>query len=725
VDAKSWTEQALASLLTLWEPLHHSAWRDSRYRDRAQHEKKSAIPERYYPTATFQAISAFARCGLWLPSARANSKNGYLEACTLRVSGGHKLSTPRDVLVTLLGDAGNDATIKKRVEKSANAEEDEQAKSRFIVTLSRCLVALDDTFRHVERSTLSGYVATLAPALRWATLKLIEPLRDGAGPALLGPEALFHAPFHAPDLVFYVAEGLTARRRLLDLFIQNKSPLDAAPDTKHVEEPIEKLLQSLPDYFTRLSEKMMARRGVPFDADHDVTSLTFAISGLSLLRPSIRRTAFFRACLDTIARAQGNDGCWPAGVSFAYSSRGDSYQTPSVEVALRLADAVFRQAVLISFEVEEIQLIAAVLPVLRKTARYLSETHVRGSGHDTSLTGWSSDRVRWPSFAETWITAFAAQLFHTIWLAERAVARADTLRIYAAEMGTAHSELREADAGDWTEGVVEPDAVLKPAYQLKERFIKPIRRAALQGEYFRRPDEDGVSFILYGPPGSGKTFLLKEFAASLGWPLISLNPGHFIRSGLEMIESTSAKIFADLQALDHAVILLDECDELFRDRAETEQSARSILSFVTACMLPKLQELHDARRVIFVLGTNYLRRIDDAVRRPGRFDAILLLDRPDNQARKVIIERQWPAAATGQVATLTNETIGWMTKDIIRAARRAASGGSKVVGISVTDYRDWCSNDGPEELKASRDTKGERQAVEARWKDVVKACSGA
>jgi len=66
-----------------------------------------------------------------------------------------------------------------------------------------------------------------------------------------------------------------------------------------------------------------------------------------------------------------------------------------------------------------------------------------------------------------------------------------------------------------------------------------------------------------------------------------------------------------------------------------------------------------------------------------------------------------------------------MTKDIIRAARRAASGGSKVVGISVTDYRDWCSNDGPEELKASRDTKGERQAVEARWKDVVKACSGA
>ena len=96
-------------------------------------------------------------------------------------------------------------------------------------------------------------------------------------------------------------------------------------------------------------------------------------------------------------------------------------------------------------------------------------------------------------------------------------------------------------------------------------------------------------------------------AKALGWPLVELSPSHFIKKGLDFIESTSREIFNDLYNLHHAVVFFDECDELFRNRSESGEttSSRTILNFLTASMLPKLQDLHDKQNIIFVLGTNY------------------------------------------------------------------------------------------------------------------------
>lgn len=250
-----------------------------------------------------------------------------------------------------------------------------------------------------------------------------------------------------------------------------------------------------------------------------------------------------------------------------------------------------------------------------------------------------------------------------------------------------------------------------------------------RGSYFLRPAKNGVSFIIYGPPGSGKTYLISQFARALGWPLVSLNPGYFIEEGLESIEAIAGRIFSDLMKLDHAIVFFDECDELFRDRAVSDkEGSRNILSFATASMLPKLQKLHDARKVIFILGTNYVQNIDLAIRRPGRFDAILLLDRPDLAARAAIsndaIARSRHDGQTADGDSLlaeqiARETDGWMIEQIMSySAARAAE--YTPPAPSTSDYADWCTNDGEQEIRAAGVADQVVSQILERWKPHIK-----
>jgi SpoVK/Ycf46/Vps4 family AAA+-type ATPase len=149
-----------------------------------------------------------------------------------------------------------------------------------------------------------------------------------------------------------------------------------------------------------------------------------------------------------------------------------------------------------------------------------------------------------------------------------------------------------------------------------------------------------VSVLLFGPPGTSKTTIVKAVADGLGWPVILLSPGNFIERGLEFIEAQSRAVFDHLLQLSKAVVVFDECDELFRDRApmKSTEQMRGITAFVTASMLPKLQELHDRGRVIFFICTNNFDSMDPAVKRGGRVDHIVGVGPPDLEARRKIIE---------------------------------------------------------------------------------------
>jgi diadenosine tetraphosphate (Ap4A) HIT family hydrolase len=173
---------------------------------------------------------------------------------------------------------------------------------------------------------------------------------------------------------------------------------------------------------------------------------------------------------------------------------------------------------------------------------------------------------------------------------------------------------------------------------LDDEVIRP--RTSSHIPPWRRPK--ATSVLLFGPPGTTKTTIVRAVAEGLGWPLISLSPGNFISDGLEHIEAEASRVFGQIHSLSQAVVLFDECDELFRYREpdRASEQLRGIAAFTTASMLPKLQDLFDRGQVVFFILTNFFRSIDPAIRRSGRIEHIIGVGPPDEEQRLHTIRQQ-------------------------------------------------------------------------------------
>jgi SpoVK/Ycf46/Vps4 family AAA+-type ATPase len=195
---------------------------------------------------------------------------------------------------------------------------------------------------------------------------------------------------------------------------------------------------------------------------------------------------------------------------------------------------------------------------------------------------------------------------------------------------------------------------------------------------------DVVSLLLYGPPGTAKTMMAKALAAELGWPLVILTPSDFLAAGEGAIEARARNVFDAIAKGSRIVYLFDEVDELFLGRhLQTPGKDRSIFTFLTPSFLTKLQDLHDSasqRLFLFVIGTNYVDRIDSAMRRRGRVDREVAVLYPDLESRRAIVReeltkgrgvtptrRQWTnrvAMATGVFSyVMLQELCGWIRKN--------------------------------------------------------------
>lgn len=164
---------------------------------------------------------------------------------------------------------------------------------------------------------------------------------------------------------------------------------------------------------------------------------------------------------------------------------------------------------------------------------------------------------------------------------------------------------------------------------IQSRIIDPVK---VHSEVVR----PARSAILFGPPGTAKTTIVRSLAKELGWPLIELSPGDFCTKGIEGIFARLAEIFGYLFRLKEVVVLFDEIDELVMARdIEKEKFGR----FLTTTMLPWLQQLRDYDRIVFIVNTNHVERYDSAIRRPGRFDLVLPVGPPSRDQMKEFLLR--------------------------------------------------------------------------------------
>ncbi|OZM82847.1 26S protease regulatory subunit [Pseudonocardia sp. MH-G8] len=222
--------------------------------------------------------------------------------------------------------------------------------------------------------------------------------------------------------------------------------------------------------------------------------------------------------------------------------------------------------------------------------------------------------------------------------------------------------------------------------QVKERlelaFLGPMRNPALAKAFGKSL---GGGLLLYGPPGCGKTFLAKAVAGELGASFFSIGVSDVLDMYTGQSERNLARIFAEARRHAPCVLFFDELDALGQKRSHLTHSS-SMRNTVNQ-MLTELDSVAADNEGVFVLGaTNHPWDIDSALRRPGRFDRMVLVLPPDATARAAILRyhlRDRPVAEVN-LDRLVKITEHFSGADLAHVCTTAAERG---LALSMRDGR--------------------------------------
>jgi transitional endoplasmic reticulum ATPase len=202
---------------------------------------------------------------------------------------------------------------------------------------------------------------------------------------------------------------------------------------------------------------------------------------------------------------------------------------------------------------------------------------------------------------------------------------------------------------------------------LERRLVLPLAEPQLAEEFGVEPPR---AIVLFGPPGTGKTTFAKAVASRLQWPFVEVFPSR-IAQGPGGLAAGLRETFQAIAELDHVIVFIDEVEEIAAQRGGEPPSA---MQGVTNELLKLIPTFRDSPGRLLICATNFIRALDDAFLRHGRFDYVIPIGLPDEGARSAIWRRYIPDAARDRVdlALLVARTDGFSPADIEFAARSAA-----------------------------------------------------
>ena len=205
--------------------------------------------------------------------------------------------------------------------------------------------------------------------------------------------------------------------------------------------------------------------------------------------------------------------------------------------------------------------------------------------------------------------------------------------------------------------------------QVREMIELPLKHPEL---FKRLGVEAPKGVLLHGPPGTGKTMLAKAVAGETSSNFITIGGPEIVSKFYGESEGKLREIFKDAEENAPSIIFIDEIDSIAPKRGDTQgEEERRIV----AQLLSLMDGLNARGRVVVIGATNRPNSIDEALRRPGRFDREIEIGVPDRNGRLEILQihtRGMPLDKDVDLDAIANKTHGYVGADLAALCREAA-----------------------------------------------------
>jgi cell division protease FtsH len=233
--------------------------------------------------------------------------------------------------------------------------------------------------------------------------------------------------------------------------------------------------------------------------------------------------------------------------------------------------------------------------------------------------------------------------------------------------------------------VAGADEAVEELQEIKEFLEAPAKFQAMGAKIPK-----GV--LLYGPPGTGKTLLARAVAGEAGVPFFSISGSDFVEMFVGVGASRVRDLFEQAKAAAPAIIFVDEIDAVGRHRGAGLGGGHDEREQTLNQLLVEMDGFDTKAGVILVAATNRPDILDPALLRPGRFDRQIVVDRPDLEGRRAILNvhaRGKPLARDVDLDVIARRTPGFTGADLANlmneAALLAARAGEREISMAKVE----------------------------------------